>query len=216
MKIGNRNILWIAYILAGTDAGIVTGMAGLSAAAVITPLRDYNSDESFGTAVEKEGYIMERKENIISSVISIVLGLMLIIIKGDVISLAITLLGVAVLISAVVDFIDKLTNMGIVKAVVGVCILVFGWVFVNLALYILAAAIIIMGLLRITNIHKLVPVNLTLKEKLFVYAKPVAMVLAGVCLLFNQGGTIAWIFVLAGILLILEGVLELADAFKNK
>ena len=48
----------------------------------------------------------------------------------------------------------EVSNMGIVKAVVGVCILVFGWVFVNLALYILAAAIIIMGLLRITNIHK--------------------------------------------------------------
>lgn len=48
-KTGNRNILWIAYILAGTDAGIVTGMAGLSAAVVITPLRDYNSDESFGS-----------------------------------------------------------------------------------------------------------------------------------------------------------------------
>ena len=159
---------------------------------------------------------MERKENIVSSVIFIVLGLMLIIMKGDVISLAITLLGLAVLISAVVDFIDKLTNMGIVKAVVGVCILVFGWVFVNLALYLLAAAIIIMGLLRITNTHKLIPVNLTLKEKIFVYAKPVAMVLAGVSLLFNQGGTIAWIFVLSGILLMLEGVLELADTFKNK
>lgn len=159
---------------------------------------------------------MERKENIVSSVIFIVLGLMLIIMKGDVISLAITLLGLAVLISAVVDFIDKLTNMGIVKAVVGVCILVFGWVFVNLALYLLAAAIIIMGLLRITNTHKLIPVNLTLKEKIFVYAKPVAMVLAGVCLLFNQGGTIAWIFVLSGILLVLEGVLELADTFINK
>lgn len=31
-------MLWIVYILAGTGAGIVTGMAGLSAAVVITPL----------------------------------------------------------------------------------------------------------------------------------------------------------------------------------
>lgn len=31
-------MLWIVYILAGVGAGIVTGMAGLSAAVVITPL----------------------------------------------------------------------------------------------------------------------------------------------------------------------------------
>ena len=31
-------MLWIVYILAGLGAGIVTGLAGLSAAVVITPL----------------------------------------------------------------------------------------------------------------------------------------------------------------------------------
>ena len=97
---------------------------------------------------------MNKNEGIVSSIIYIALGLMLIIMKGSVISLAITILGVAVLISAIMDLVNKLTNIGIVKAVIGVCILAFGWMFIDLALYILAASIIVMGLLNISNIHK--------------------------------------------------------------
>ena len=100
---------------------------------------------------------MNKNEGIVSSIIYIALGLMLIIMKGSVISLAITILGVAVLISAIMDLVNKLTNIGIVKAVIGVCILAFGWMFIDLALYILAASIIVMGLLKISNIHKFSP-----------------------------------------------------------
>ena len=102
---------------------------------------------------------------------SIDLGLMLIVMKGEIISLAITLLGVTVLISAISDFANSFKNAGIIKAVIALCILVFGWVFVNLALYILAAAIIIMGLLQIANINEIVSVNLTVKDKALIYRR---------------------------------------------
>lgn len=158
---------------------------------------------------------MQKKENIILALISIVLGFMLIILKGDVIGLAITVIGVAVLIDAIIDFASKLLNIGIIKAVVGICILVFGWMFVNLALYILAASIIVKGLLQIVNIHKFSPVNLTLKDTALIYLKPVITVIAGACLFFNQDGAIAWIFVVTGALLIVEGVLELISLAKS-
>lgn len=157
---------------------------------------------------------MKKKENMIAAVISILLGFMLIIMKNHIISLAITVIGVAVLVSAVVSFINKLTNIGIMKAVVGVCILVFGWMFINLALYILAASIIVMGLLQINDIRRFVLVDFTLKDKILLYTKPGVTVLAGICLLFNQGGTIAWVFILTGILLVAEGVLELISLLK--
>lgn len=158
---------------------------------------------------------MDKKEGIITSVISIVLGVMLIIMKGGVINLAITFLGIAILISAIIDFVNRMINRGIIKAVISICILVFGWLFIELALFIFAASIIIMGLLQIANIHKFSPVNLTIKEKIMLYLKPVVTVLAGACLLFNQSGTINWIFVVAGILLIIESILELVTIFRN-
>lgn len=158
---------------------------------------------------------MTKKGNVFSAAISIVLGLMLLIMKDDVISIALTILGIAVIISAIVDFKNKMTNSAIIKAVIGVCILLFGWLFVNLALYILAAAIIISGLLQISDISKLSPVNLPAKEKALLYLKPVLTVLAGACLLFNQGGTIAWVFTATGILLIAEGILDLVHSAKK-
>ncbi|MBO5509655.1 MAG: DUF308 domain-containing protein [Lachnospiraceae bacterium] len=155
---------------------------------------------------------MDRKENMVTAFMSILLGVLLITMRDRVIGAAITVLGVAVLISAVADFVAKLMNTAIVKAVVGVCILVFGWMFVDLALYILAAGIILMGLLQISGIHRYSPVNLTAGEKLMVYMRPVVMVLAGACLLFNKNGTLAWVFVVTGILLVIQGVMSLVNS----
>ena len=152
---------------------------------------------------------MNKKEGIASAIISVAVGLMLIIMKDDVISIALTVLGVAAIVSAIIDFIHRMPNLGLIKAVIGVCILVFGWMFVNLALYILAASIILVGLLQIFNIHNFCPVNMSLTRKILTYIKPVITVMAGACLLFNQGGTIAWIFAFTGVLLIIEGVLEI-------
>ena len=159
---------------------------------------------------------MNKKEGIISALISIVLGLLLIILKGDVIGIAITVLGAAVIVMAVIDFVNRLINMGIIKAVAGVFIIVFGWLFINLALYILAAAIIAMGLLRMVNIHRFCPANLSLGHKLLLYIKPAVMIIAGACLLFNQGGTIAWVFIVTGVLLITEGALEIVGIIKDR
>ncbi len=155
---------------------------------------------------------MSQKESIISALGSILLGILLITMKDRIIGVAITVLGVAVLISAIVDFSAKLMNLAIIKAVVGVCILVFGWIFVNLAFYILAAGIILMGLLQISSIHNYSPVNLTSGEKFMEYLRPVVTVIAGACLLFNQSGTIAWVFIVTGVLLIVQGVLALIGA----
>lgn len=97
---------------------------------------------------------MNQKENVASALGSILLGILLIVMKGKIITAAITLLAVFVIVGAIMDFVAGLVNYGIVKSVAGICILVFGWVFASLAFYILAAGIIIMGLLQISSIKK--------------------------------------------------------------
>ena len=139
---------------------------------------------------------------------AIVLGLLLFLLKGEVISIVLTIIGILVLVSAFFDWKNQRTNTGLVKLVVGICILFFGWLFVNLALFLLAAVIIIIGLKKIIQVKEQNPVNLSMQEKVVVYAKPVLTVLAGAILLLNQGGVIDWIFMAVGILLIIEGALE--------
>ena len=159
--------------------------------------------------------MMNKKDQLMSAVLSIILGLLLIIMKNKVINITIAVFGIAILISATIDFINKLINIGIVKAVVGVCVLFFGWMFVNLALYIVAAAILIMGLLQIVNIQKYTFINISSAEKVMIYIKPILTVIAGGFLLFNQGGTLAWVFVLTGTLLIIQGVLGIVVLLKR-
>lgn len=158
---------------------------------------------------------MNQKGNVAAALGSILLGILLIIMKGKIITAAITILAVFVIIGAVMDFMAGLSNFGIVKLVVGVCILVFGWIFASLAFYILAAGIILMGLLQISSIKKTMPVNLTAGERFQEYLKPGLMVVAGACLLFNQSGTIAWAFVATGVLLIINGIMTLVGANKT-
>ncbi len=158
---------------------------------------------------------MNQKGNVASALGSILLGALLIIMKGKIISVAITVLAVFVIIGAIVDFTAGLVNFGIVKMVAGVCILVFGWIFASLAFYILAAGIILMGLLQISSIKKTMPVNLTAGERFQEYFKPGLMVVAGACLLFNQSGTIAWAFIATGVLLIVNGIMTLVGANKT-
>lgn len=158
---------------------------------------------------------MNQKGNVASALGSILLGILLIVMKGKIITAAITLLAVFVIVGAIMDFVAGLVNYGIVKSVAGICILVFGWVFASLAFYILAAGIIIMGLLQISSIKNTMPVNLTAGERFQEYFRPELMVAAGACLLFNQSGTIAWVFIVTGVLLVVNGVMALFGANRT-
>ena len=144
---------------------------------------------------------MNQKENVASALGSILLGILLIVMKGKIITAAITLLAVFVIVGAIMDFVAGLVNYGIVKSVAGICIL--------------AAGSILMGLLQISSIKKTMPVNLTVGERFQEYFKPGLMVVAGACLLFNQSGTIAWAFIATGVLLVINGIMTLVGANKT-
>ena len=72
-----------------------------------------------------------------------------------------------------------------------------------------------MGLLQISSIKKTMPVNLTAGERFQEYFKPGLMVVAGACFLFNQKGTITWVFIATGVLLIVNGIMTLVGANKT-
>lgn len=158
---------------------------------------------------------MWNKNSIITLIALIVLGALLIILKSDVISFALTLIGIALILAAMIDFSQQMTHIGVVKAVAGIVVIIFGWVFVSVALYILAIVLIIQGVFQIIDTYRLRSVMPKGIRKTFSYLSPVASVLAGICLMFYQGGTISWIFVLSGLLLVIEGILSLAN-WKNE
>lgn len=152
-----------------------------------------------------------RNNKLIAALVSIVLGLMFIIFKGEVINIAMTIIGAVAIIMAIIDFVHKETVPGVLKAIIGVCVIVFGWVFVDIALYVIAGILILLGITQIVSAVKNAD-NVGSFQKVAGFIIPVASLASGICLFFNQGGTISWIFTAAGILLMVQGVLGLINS----
>jgi uncharacterized membrane protein HdeD (DUF308 family) len=55
----------------------------------------------------------------------------------------------------------------------------------------------------------------TLWQTLCEYAIPVVLLVIGALLLFNQGGTVNWVFVVSGIFTVLQGGLLLVSALTH-
>ena len=152
---------------------------------------------------------------ILNAVLTILMGVLFIILKERVIKYALTVFGAVLVVLAVVDLIDHIIPAAIIKAVIGVLAIVFGWTLFSAALYILAALLIIYGLVQIYELARAKVRASKGAYTLLIYAVPAVSIAAGLCLFINQGGTVTWVFILTGVLLIIEGVLSLANAVSR-
>lgn len=152
---------------------------------------------------------MEKTSKFLSPVLSIVLGILLLVFKGDVVSIALTVLGVVFLVMGIMDIVNKQITLGIVRMVIGAAIIVFGWLLLSVALYVIAVFLIIAG---IYGIYKLLQKK---SAKALDYLQPILLTVVGLCLFFNQGGTVAWVFIVVGIILIVQGIVGLLNVLKK-
>jgi len=156
---------------------------------------------------------MKKTEKLIAALATMALGILLLIMKGNMISILMTVVGVALIVLGVIDLINKAVPLGVVKIVVGVLIILFGWVLVSAVLYIMGALLIVVGILVLYELIK----NRTKLlfhdwASVLKYAKPVVCILIGLLLFFSG---FEWIFIIAGIITVIEGALILVDALKN-
>ncbi|MBQ7236722.1 MAG: DUF308 domain-containing protein [Clostridia bacterium] len=152
---------------------------------------------------------MKITSNLITAILTIVIGVLFVALKGGVIGIAMTVLGVGLIVWAVLDIIDKNNTSGIIKLVAGIVVIVFGWTLASIVLYVMAA------LLLVYAIYQLYELVTNKVKDVVKFIEPGVMALIAILLLFNQGGTIAWVFIVAGIFLIVEGALALINCIKK-
>ena len=160
----------------------------------------------------------QNQNKLASALLMTVLGVLFIVFKNDVISVALTVLGVLLVIQAVLDFVHKALVSGVVRAVIGALILVFGLgnLIVTVALYVIAAVLLVYGILQLIGALKALTKKSNFIVKIFAFIEPAICLFVAICLLFNQGGTVAWVFIISGIFLIIDGVLSLIGCLFNK
>ena len=82
---------------------------------------------------------MKFNDKLITAIAAIVVGVLFIALKGDVLSIAFTVLGAALIVMGILDAAKKDSKSGTVKIVAGLVTVLLGWTLVSITLYIVAA-----------------------------------------------------------------------------
>ena len=160
----------------------------------------------------------KRKSNksneLLTAIALILIGGLFIIYKGEVISIAMSLIGITLVVLGIIDILRARVFSGVVKLVFAALVVLAGWLFVSLALYVLGAFLLIAGITQLIAISKLKIKKLTLPAVMHI-AQPVIYILVAICLFFNQGGAISWVFILSGVFLIVDGIAGIIGALDK-
>ena len=151
---------------------------------------------------------MKKSDIIISAIFTIAIGVLLMIMKGEMISVFMTILGVSLIVLGVIDLLQNNVPLAVVKLVVGSVVIFFGWTIVSAVVYILAAIVLIVGVLSLYDCARFRLRCVRGVEALKILATPIVCILIGLVLFFNKWD---WVFVVAGLFTIIEGGLLLWD-----
>jgi uncharacterized membrane protein HdeD (DUF308 family) len=152
---------------------------------------------------------------LLTAIALILIGLMFMIYKGEIISIAMSVIGALLLVLGVLDVINGRTVGGAVKIGFGALVLVAGWVFLKLALYILGAFLLVAGISELSVYMKIKPKKMTLGYITHIL-QPIVYILVAICLFFNQGGAISSVFTVSGLFLVLDRVIGLVGALDQR
>ena len=159
---------------------------------------------------------IKKSEKIIGAVLVMVFGLLLIIMKARFIGVLMTVAGISLILLGVVDIFCKRIPPAIVKIVAGGLVILCGWVAIHALLYIFSAVLLVLGgLLLYDKIKKGTKCTL-LPYIVWEYAKVGLCILLGLFLLFHREWTLAVVFNVSGVLVLVEGGVLLLDTFSDE
>ena len=142
-----------------------------------------------------------------SSLLYIIIGILLMVSPEKTLSLAMTVIGIFFVISGTLDVVRKNFVGGAVSLIIGIAILVLGGQALKIVLIVLGILIAVKGLF--TLIEVLAKKRKNALERVF----PVLSVIVGLMLAFGNG--FAYIMIVVGALLVIDGAIGLIGAIKK-
>lgn len=157
-----------------------------------------------------------KKNDLISALFMAVLGVLFIILKKNVVGISMTVFGALFIIFAIISLISKRYTVAAVQAIIGALIIVLGWVLVDIALFIFAILLLLFGILQLVGAIQGLSQSNGILAKIIGFAKSAICIALAIFLLINNGAVVEWVFIIAGIFFILEGVISLINYFAIK
>ena len=157
----------------------------------------------------KEFYnTMAKRSNseVFSSLLYIIIGVVLAVFKSQTLGWAMTIAGVIFVISGILDVLKKNWAGGAVSLIIGAAILVLGWTATQIVLLVLGVLIAVKGVVSFFGAFKG-------RKNIFKFIFPILTVVVGLMLAFGNGLDI--VILVAGVLLVVDGVLGLIGSLKK-
>ena len=142
-----------------------------------------------------------------SALLYILIGTLLVIFRSQTLGWAMTIAGVIFVVAGALDLVKKHWTSGAVSLIIGIAILVLGWVAAQIVLLVLGVLIAIKGIVALVEALQKKKINAL--DILF----PVLTVVVGLMLAFGNGLDI--MIIIVGALLILDGVVGLINVVKK-
>ena len=152
---------------------------------------------------------MAKKKNseLFSAILYILVGVLLMVFRSQTLGWVMTIAGAIFLVSGVLDLVKKNWTGGAVSMIIGLAILLLGWLAVEIVLLVLGILIAIKGVVALLEVFKQKKLNAL--DIVF----PILTVVVGVMLAFGNGLDI--MILIVGALLAIDGVLGLIGALKK-
>ena len=152
---------------------------------------------------------MAKKTNseLFSSLLYLIVGLLLVIFRSQTLGWAMTIAGIVFIVAGVIDILKKNFGGGAISLIIGIAILVLGWVAAKIVLLVLGILIAIKGIIAFFNVFK------NKKKNALSFIFPILTVIVGLMLAFGNGLDI--MILIVGILLAIDGVIGIAGSLKK-
>ena len=147
------------------------------------------------------------KSEFSASIHYIIIGALLVAFKDDMLGIAMTVAGIFFILSGALDVLRFNAVGGAVSLIIGIAILVLGWVMAAIVLLVLGILIALKGFIALIDVLRKKRRN-TL-EILF----PILSIVLGIMLAFGNG--IEAVLLIVGVLFIVDGALGLIGAVKK-
>lgn len=152
---------------------------------------------------------MAKKTNseLFSSILYIIVGLLLVIFRSETLDWAMTIAGIIFIVSGALELIKKNWVGGGVSLVIGIAIIVLGWVAAKIVLLVLGILIAVKGIVALVNAIK------KSNKNALDFVFPALTIVVGIMLAFGNG--LDLMIVIVGILLAIDGVIGLVGSLKK-
>ena len=145
--------------------------------------------------------------NILNCVLYAVIGILLLVFKSSSLNILFTVVGILIIALGVYDIIMKSLVRGAIEAAIGIAILICGWTIAKWVLLIFGILLIVKGALDlIQNLHK----------GLIAWVMPIVTIVLGVLLVISNFKALDILFIIAGIIFLVNAVLALFGTSLNK